>query len=138
MTKKQLEKLKKLMKEAEHLKAKLEKPASLREMVIDSVKDYRTGYPHNIIIAGCGQNNYPDLQQKYYDKLQKIQQEIATMEDWLDAISDPELRDILRLQYADGLTQEEVADELGYSRATIARRIKEFWKNEKLIQNDTK
>ena len=38
MTKKQLEKLKKLMKEAEHLKAKLEKPASLREMVIDSVK----------------------------------------------------------------------------------------------------
>lgn len=134
MTKKQLEKLKKLMKEAEHLKAKLEKPASFREMVIDSVKDYRTGYPHNITIAGCGQNNYPDLQQKYYDKLQKIQQEIATMEDWLDAVSDPELRDILRLQYVNGLTQEQIADELGYSPITIKRRLKKFWSN---CKNDT-
>lgn len=134
MTKKQLEKLKKLMKEAEHLKDKLEKPASLREMVIDSVKDYRTGHPHNITIAGCGQNNYPDLQQKYYDKLQKILQEIATMEDWLDAISDPELRDILRLQYVNGLTQEQIADELGYSPITIKRRLKNFWSN---CKNDT-
>ena len=137
MTKKQLEKLKKLMKEAEHLKAKLEKPASLREMVIDSVKDYRTGYPHNITIAGCGQNNYPDLQQKYYDKLQKIQREIATMEDWLDAVSDPELRDILRLQYVNGLTQEEIADELGYVRETVSRKIKKFWEDEKKSQKVT-
>lgn len=138
MTKEQLKKLKKLIKEAEHLKKLLEVPASSREMVTDSVKDYRTGYPHTLTIAGCGQNNYPDLQQKYYNKLQKIQSEIKALEDWLDAVTDPEMRNILRLQYEDGLTQEEIADTLGYSRATIARRVKEFWKNEKLIQNDTK
>ena len=137
MTKKQLEKLKKLKKEAEQLKKLLERPASLREMVVDSVKDYRTGYPHNITIAGCGQNSYPELQQKYYDKLQKIQKEIKVMEDWLDSVSDPEMRDILRLQYINGLTQEQIADELGYVRETVSRKIKKFWEDEKKSQKVT-
>lgn len=137
MTKKQLEKLKKLMKEAEHLKDKLEEPASLREMVVDSVKDYRTGYPHNITIAGCGQNSYPELQQKYYEKLLQIQEKIKSMEDWLDSVSDPEVRVILRLQYINGLTQEQIADELGYVRETVSRKIKKFWEDEKKSQKVT-
>ena len=134
MTKKQLEKLKKLKKEAEQLKKLLERPASLREMVVDSVKDYRTGYPHNITIAGCGQNSYPELQQKYYDKLQKIQKEIKVMEDWLDTVSDPEMRTILRLRYQGGETWEEIGHVLGYDRRTVSRKNDSFWENKKSLK----
>lgn len=137
MTKKQLEKLKKLNKEAEHLKAMLERSACSRDMVIDTAKDYRTGYPHNITIVGYGQDNYPELQQRYYDKLLRIQEEIKAMENWLDSVSDPELRDILRLQYVNGLNQEQIADELGYVRETVSRKIKKFWEDEKKSQKVT-
>ena len=49
------------------------------------------------------------------------------LENWLDNVPDPELRDILRLQYINGLTQEEIAQELGYSVITIKRRLRAFW-----------
>ena len=130
MTKKQLEKLKKLNKEAEHLSRMLKRSASSHEMVIDTAKDYRTGYPHNITIAGYGQHNFPELQQKYYEKLQHIQEEISIIENWLDSVPDPEMRDILRMQYVNGLTQEQIADELGYSVITIKRRLRKFWKDD--------
>ena len=56
------------------------------------------------------------------------------LENWLDSVQDPELRDILRLQYINGLTQEEIADEFGYSVITIKRRLRKFWET----QNDTR
>ena len=73
-----------------------------------------------------------DVRQRLYEKQRQIQQEIAFLEDWLDSVEDPELRDILRLQYINGLTQEQIAVELGYSERTIRRRLREFWKKDVL------
>ena len=97
----------------------------------DFYKDYRTGYPIIRPQAGYGEDDFVRNRQKYYDKLRDIQREIASLEDWLDSVDDPELRDILRLQYINGLTQEQIAAELGYARETVSRKLKNFWeKNE--------
>ena len=82
-----------------------------------------------ITITGYGQQDYPELKERYYQKLRQIQQEIAFLEGFLDQVEDSQTRDILRLYYVNGLTQEQIAEELGYARETISRKIRDFWQN---------
>lgn len=128
MDKERLKKLRSLIKEAEHLEIEIEETRWFpKEPVTDSAKDYRTGYPHVFTQEGYGDANFPKLRQRLYEKLGRIQAERMMLENWLDSVQDPELRDILRLQYINGLTQEEIAQELGYSVITIKRRLRAFW-----------
>lgn len=130
MKKSRLKKLRALIKEAEHLQSQyMDAICFPKEFVQDSVNDYRTGQPHPISISGYGDSSYVDIRQRLYEKQRQIQQEIAFLEDWLDSAEDPELRDILRLQYINGLTQEQIAVELGYARETVSRKLKAFWES---------
>lgn len=129
MTKKRLKKMRSLILEARHLQEMLDRPAKTTEYVGDTAKDYRTGKPHSIKITGYGEQEYPELKERYYQKLRQIQQEIAFLEGFLDQVEDPQTRDILRLYYVNGLTQEQIAEELGYDARTIRRKIKIFWEN---------
>lgn len=125
-----LKRMRALIKEAEHLQSQyMDAICFPKEFVQDSVNDYRTGQPHPISISGYGDSSYVDIRQRLYEKQRQIQQEIAFLEDWLDSVEDPELRDILRLQYINGLTQEQIADELGYARETVSRKLKVFWES---------
>ncbi|WP_269477774.1 RNA polymerase sigma factor [Hominibacterium faecale] len=129
MTKERLKKLRALLKEAEHLKENISRPASPNRMVIDTILDGSMGRPRPQHIGGLGQENYAELRYKYWNKLHAIQSEITELEQWLDGVEDPQTRDILRLQYINGLTQEEIAEELGYSVRTIKRKLHSFWKD---------
>lgn len=131
MKKSRLKKLRALIKEAEHLQSQyMDAICFPKEFVQDSANDYRTGQPHPISISGHGDSSYVDIRQRLYEKQRQIQQEIAFLEDWLDSVEDPELRDILRLQYINGLTQEQIAAELGYSRSAIAMKLNRLWSSE--------
>ena len=130
MKKSRLKKLRALIREAEHLQSQYTEMICFpKEQVVDSAKDYSTGHPQTISISGYGDLSYMDVRQKLYEKQRQIQQEIAFLEDWLDSVEDPELRDILRLQYINGLTQEQIAAELGYARETVSRKLKAFWES---------
>lgn len=131
MKKSRLKKIRALIKEAEHLQSEYTDMICFpKEQVVDSAKDYSTGHPHTISISGYGDPSYMDVRQRLYEKQRQIQQEIAFLEDWLDSVEDPELRDILRLQYINGLTQEQIAAELGYSRSAIAMKLNRLWSSE--------
>lgn len=127
MTEKRLKRMRSLISEARHLQEMLDQPAKTTEYVGDTAKDYRTGKPHSITITGYGQQDYPELKERYYQKLRDIQREIAFLEGFLDQVEDPQTRDILRLYYVNGLTQEQIAEELGYARSAIAMKLHRFW-----------
>ena len=130
MTKGRLKKLKALIREAEHLQSEIDEVRWFPgEPVADSAKDYSTGFPRTITLRGYGRSDYAELRQKLYGKLRDIQSEIAFLEEWLDSVDDPELRDILRLHYVNGLTQDQIAAELGYSERTVRRRLRKFWED---------
>lgn len=130
MDKQQLSRLKKLNKEAEIIRKEIDqlkfKP---REYVADTVKDYRTGYPVTIVIEGYGDEEYVKANDRLYSrlaqKLREIQREREQIENYLEEVEDPEMRVLLRLRYINGLTQEQIADEMNYSLSTIKRRLKE-------------
>ncbi|MFR1698780.1 MAG: RNA polymerase sigma factor [Anaerovoracaceae bacterium] len=129
MDKKQLSRLRKLNKEAEVLKQEIkELEFSPREYVADIAKDYSTGYPVTIKIEGYGSEEYIKakcrLQNRLSQKFMEIQDERERIEEYLDSVDDPELRTILRLKYINGLTQEQIAEEMGYSRSAVAMKIK--------------
>ena len=86
MTKKRLKRMRSLISEARHLQEMLDQPAKTTEYVGDAAKDYRTGKPHSITITGYGQQDYPELKERYYQKLRQIQQEIAFLEGFLDQV----------------------------------------------------
>ena len=134
MIKSRLKKMRALIREAEHLQSQYTEMICFpKEQVVDSAKDYSTGHPHTISISGYGDPSYMDVRQRLYEKQRQIQDEIAFLEDWLDGVPDPEMRDILRLQYVNGLTQEQIAEELGYSRSAIAMKLNRFWSSEKRL-----
>lgn len=139
MNKEDFKKLRSLIKEEAHLAEEYTNIICFpKEIVSDSTKDYSTGEPHTITITGYGDSEFVKAREKLYQKQRQIQAKIYEMETFLDEVEDPEVRDILRLQYRNGLTQEEIAQELGYSRSGIAMKIDRFWKSQKCDRSDKK
>lgn len=132
MTKNRLKKLRSLIKEAEHLQSELNDTLlfpSRSDYVADSAQNYRTGKPHTFKVEGYGQDDYVKLRQKLYGKRNQALKEIAEMEEWLNSVADTRIRNILRLQYWDGLTQEKIAEKYDCDVRTIKRWLKNFWEN---------
>lgn len=130
MKKQELKHLKKLIAEKKDLESRLEKQQfKPKEELADTVKDYRTGYPKTIVIRGYGNQEWKRLRDVYYMKLGDICGRIQRMEDFLNSVEDAELREILRLRYQDGLSQEEIAERLHYSRSAIQKKEERFWKS---------
>ena len=124
MTKERLKKLKALVKEAEHLEERIKNlPFRFGDYMGDSAKDYRTGFPRTITIQGYSTQKYDRLKRRLEGKLGDIQEEITKLEEWMEGVEDPQIRDILRLVYMNGLSYEQVAVELGISEKTVQRKI---------------
>lgn len=122
----ELEKLKKLKLEAKQLEEELHRIPYTK----DSVKGSMTEHPYieqTIRIEGADEHRSNMLRACLQGKLTEIQEAIWNMEGYLDTVDDPEMRTILRLYYRNGLTQAEVAEELGISERTVIRKIKKFF-----------
>lgn len=128
MTKNELKQLKKLIAEKEDLEKRIRRQAfKPSEEVADTAKDYRTGFGKTIVIRGYGDEAWKKLRDKWYVKLVNVSYKIQQMENFLDSVEDAELREILRLRYQDGKSQEEVGEMLGYSREAVAKKEQRFW-----------
>ena len=121
-------KMKKLIAELRDItKREAELRFNPSEELADSVKDYRSGFGKTIVIRGYGDAKWQRLRILYAEKSAELTHRIGEMERFLDNIDDPEIRTILRMRYADGMTQEEVGEALGYSRQAIQKKEERFW-----------
>lgn len=129
ITKRDCEQLRALKKEYRHLNDEyIDAICFPKEKVADTAKDYKTGHPHTIITEGYGDSRFPAIREKMSRKQREIEKRIYDIETFLDGINDSEMRTIMRMRYCDGLTQEEIAEKLGYSRSGIEKKIHRFWK----------
>lgn len=132
MKKTDLSKLKNLIREIETLQNELDRLKwEPKEQVVDYAKDYKTGYPRIITLTGYGDADYRRVKQKLTENLCRVQRERLRIEEQIQSVSDPEMRVILRLQYVNGMTQEQIAEEMGCSDRTIRNKLKRFWSEEK-------
>lgn len=97
------------------------------EEVGDTYGDYRTGHKHTRVLYGYSLAKCEALAKRIDVKTSAIEKKVADLENYLDDIESSEMRDILRLYYADGLSQEEIGQRKGYSRSAITRKIQNYW-----------
>lgn len=126
MERRDFEQLRMLRQELDTIEERLAKIPK-RESVGDTYGDYRTGHKKVKVVQGTSSKRHDDLAKRYQAKAEQLKEKIHTAEDELEQIEDPVIRDIFRLYYEDGLTEEEVADRKGYSRSAISTKINDFW-----------
>ena len=122
MTKKELEQLRALYLEINTLAGDI---FSLQpKIVVDSVTGCTPERPQKHVIPIKGE--YIRLEKKIAEKTRILVGRINAMEEWLNHISDSEMRIILRMRYRQGKSWEEIGFVLGYDRRTIARKCEAF------------
>jgi DNA-directed RNA polymerase specialized sigma24 family protein len=134
LTKEELEQLKSLKQEVKQLQDEIRN----MPLTTDSVKGSMAEFPytyHSIKIEGIDQSTAKRLRNKLERKLKELQESILEMEIWLDTVNDSETRTILRLTYRNGLTQEEIGAEMGYSRSAVEMKIKRFFEKNKSVSD---
>lgn len=127
MKRTELEQLRALKQELDTLESRyINMPK--KEEVGDSYGDYRSGYKVIKIVQGHSTKKADDLAVRIRKKTETLNKKVNKMEDYLDTVEDSEMRDILRLYYAVGLTHEAIAELKGYSREGITKKIERYWK----------
>lgn len=127
---KDFERLRALKQELDTIAKRIQRTPNT-ETLGDTYGDYRTGHKHIRVIRGQSDERKRKLEEKYAEIAETLGKKIEETETTLEAIDDPVIRDIFRLYYQDGLSEEAVADRKGYSRPRISQLINEFWKENK-------
>lgn len=60
-------------------------------------------------------------------KLRKLEQKKLEFEEWLESVTDPQMRLILRLRCINNMTWEEIGTEMKYERTTVAKKFYQFF-----------
>lgn len=126
MTKDRLEKMRVLRTEIRLLEADLYNLPHTKDSVMGSMVDYpyiQTTIP----ISGIDEAAGKALKKKIARRIEQLRRELMELEEWLESVGDPEMRIILRMYYGQGKSQGDIAEEMGYDRSVISRRLKRFW-----------
>lgn len=80
------------------------------------------------------------LKTKYEDKVYDLINEQLKIENYLDSISDSEIREIIRYRFIDCMTWNEIAVQLNYSRTNPYIKLRNYLRIEKMnaIKESTK
>nr|DAE36368.1 MAG TPA: Protein of unknown function (DUF1492) [Caudoviricetes sp.] len=95
----------------------------------DVVLDYSKGYPIPQSIVGFDQEKYERLQERDLKRKERLEKECEEIERFVEEIEDPQLHNIFRIYYIDGVNavnQVEVAKELHVERSTISKKIDRY------------
>lgn len=118
MTIKDLSRYKHYKNEAERLRQRLKS-----EIVTDTVSGSSPEYPytkHTINIEGLQEKHQKLLHTAYL----RAYSEQIKLEEFIQSVDDPLVRDIIRLRFEDGLKWEQVADKIvGYTVDALKKRL---------------
>lgn len=105
---------------------KFEPESYQEDVVTGSDSEFPYG-KHHFKIRGYGSVEYPKRKQALREKISRIKDEIAEVERFIESVEDVETRNILTMYYELGMTHEQIADEYGYERSTVTKKINDFW-----------
>lgn len=96
---------------------------------VDTVLNYRKGYPVPEGVVGFDQERYERLQNRDLRRKTRLEEECKKVEDFVEKITDPTAHRIFRLYYLDGeqkVTQNKVAEIVHRDRSAISKIIDKY------------
>jgi len=102
----------------------------------DSVKGSSKYHPyisHSMVVEGPGEGTIKlltALEQKLSKQYEKLLEQQIEIEDFIETIEKPKLREIFRLRYLDGYTWYQIALECGYNNEDTPRK-----KHDRFLEN---
>lgn len=102
------------------------------EVVKDVVTGSSPNFPygkHKIVIRGADNKRIHSTRIRLIKKRNKLQRAIEEVENYLETVTDPEMRNILRLRYEKGMSWMEVARVCGSTEKAVQKRAERFLKN---------
>lgn len=114
-----LKKYRPLVVEADELKKRIESMNGLHSPVISNnpVHNNETHGLDTIVIKRH------KLYRQYLKKLRRCQDMLLEIEQYLDTVTDPEVRTLIRYKYLDGMTWEEAGRELKMDPSWCRRKV---------------
>lgn len=129
MTREQLERYLSQKEEIRELRYKLEHLGEGDSLVGNStIFDYSTGFPRPQAVVAYDYNREWRLRAQYSTRLEKIKFDCEETEQWIEAISDSQMRRIFRMYYLEGETQKRIGERLHIERSTVSKKIEAFLK----------
>ena len=130
MTREQLEQYKSKKEEIRELEHRLRHLGEGDSMIgYSTIMDYRTGYPQPQTVIGIDWKRYNNAKVRYNHRLQNLHEECEEVEQYVESISDSMTRRIFRMYYIEGISQDNVAKAVGYSRGRVSQKISDFLKD---------
>ena len=127
VTREDMEQLRSLIQEHETLEQIYGRTPKTVE-VADTYGDYRTGFKKTKVVRGRVPTKASKELRRQIEKNEKqILEKVTEMEKWMAEIDDSFMRDVIRLYYAAGMSQEEIGLLKGYEQSAISKKLKEFW-----------
>ena len=126
MTKRRLEQYKSLQREIAMLETRILSATSSGDIVTDMVRGSAPEHPYtqrSIIIQGSGS---PAVR-RMTDKRRTLEMECTAVEEYIEAVDDSIMRQILTWRYLAGETIEETGRMVGYSGARIKQLLQKFF-----------
>lgn len=138
MTKERLGQLKYIEKALKSVKADIQKlnqqiASSTGRNYADKVKCSMSEFPYietHCQISGVDYSAYNQLKKKLEHKEAELQKRLSDLEDWLEGIEDEKLYLIFRLKYRNGMTNKEIAEEIGYDKSRVSQLINGYLRSE--------
>lgn len=130
MTKERLEEYrsnKDEIKELEYKLAHLGEGDSLVDN--DVVFDYRTGYPQPQAVVGVDWEKHDRLKASYQNLLDRLRKDCAEVEEWINRISDGQMRRVFRMRYVEGLRMRTICEKTYMDRSTIYRKMDKIFQS---------
>lgn len=112
ITRKLLDEYRKLKRQIPALEYELKEMWATDKGIGNStVFDYQTGYPRPQSVVGFDQEKY----NRRKEALSKKKEKVRTVEKWIDAIEDGQVRCVFRMFYINNMTWEKIAVKIGYA-----------------------
>ncbi|MCB6992910.1 hypothetical protein LI177_05345 [bacterium 210820-DFI.6.37] len=113
------------------LKNKMKRLGNLKvEYVGDSVRlgDAKRG--PIIKVQGYNDEVVERRAKELKNRIAELEEDTEKVELWINSLPEGEERNLIEMYYIDGMTQREIAKELGegHTREEVAKKIQRFWK----------
>lgn len=139
MTKERLEAYRSNIDEIKELDYTLENRWKSEKMIsVDTILNYRKGYPVPEGVSGFDQKRYERLQDRDLHRKEFLEGECKDVENFISNIRNSVIRRIFNLYYIEGEkqpTQKEIAKKLHMERSSVSKKIDDYLKVSHNSQN---